>query len=282
MNVLITGKTSRIGNSLARHLEGAGGYTVDIISMRGNWKETDLSRYDAVVHAAAIAHQKEEPGQEDLYMQVNAHMADELAKMAKDAGVGLFVFLSTMGVYGVNGSLREMVVIDENTPINPDNLYGKSKFEAERLIEPLADDRFKVSSLRAPLVYGRDCRGNYARFQQLANKMPVMPRIDNQRSMIYVGNLCEFIRLLLDEPRSGTFFPQNREYVNTSEMLRYIAEAQGKKMRFSGLMGSVVKGLMANSMTVKKVYGNLVYDKALSDTFGFKYCTTDFEQSFRD
>lgn len=282
MKVLITGKSSRIGNRLEQHLKQAGGYSVEKLSMRGNWEDTDLSVYDAVVHCAAIAHQKEQDGEEDMYMQVNAKMTAQLAEKAKAAGVGCFVFLSTMGVYSEHGDMKRMVTIDKDTREAPNTLYGKSKLEAERLIAPMADDGFRVCLLRPPLVYGKDCRGNYARIRSLALKLPFMPDLDNQRSMLYVGNLCEFIKMLLDNPKSGTYFPQNREFVNTKDMLRNIADAEGKKMRFFGLLGSLVRGLMSNNALVQKVFGNLVYDMSLSDTFDFKYCTTTFEDSFKD
>ena len=67
-------------------------------------------------------------------------------------------------------------------------------------------------------------------WQKLAQKLPVFPDIDNQRSMLHIDNLCEFIRLMIDNEESGLFFPQNREYVKTSEMVKLIAEVHGKKI----------------------------------------------------
>ena len=50
---------------------------------------------------------------------------------------------------------------------------------------------------------------------KLAKKLPVFPKMSNQRSMLYIENLCEFIRLLIKNNSHGTFYPQNKEYAST-------------------------------------------------------------------
>lgn len=281
MKVLITGKTSRIGGRLQQHLE-QNGMQADMVSMRDDsWKQTDLSVYDAVVHAAAMVHQAEQDGELDAYLKVNADLTEELAQKAKEAGVKKFVFLSTMAVYGMEGTFGNDAVITKNTPTNPTSLYGKSKLEGENRILPLADETFFVSALRAPLVYGKNCKGNYARFEQMAMKLPALPYFDNQRSMLHVVNLCEFIRLWLETPQSGVFFPQNREYVNTTEMMQKIAQANGKSGKVSRFLGGLA-GIFKGMGLVRKAFGNLVYAKDMSDTFGFAYDIVPFEDSFRD
>jgi UDP-glucose 4-epimerase len=76
--------------------------------------------------------------------------------------------------------------------------YAKSKLEAEVLLNRLADDSFKVDNRRPPIVYGKDCRGNYPRLARMALKLPFFPMINNERSMIFIDNLSEFIRLVIN------------------------------------------------------------------------------------
>jgi UDP-glucose 4-epimerase len=259
-NVLITGKNSYIGTTLENWLmREPDKYKVDTIDMKdGSWKEKDFSSYDVVFHVAGIAHIKETSDNQDLYYKVNRDLAYETAQKSKQDGVEQFVFLSSMSVYGIENG-----VIDKNTPLNPNSAYGKSKIEAEELINKLRDDSFTVATLRPPMVYGKGCRGNYPRLAGLALKTPIFPRIDNKRSMIYIDNLSEFIKQLIDNRSGGLFFPQNAEYVNTSEMVRLIAEAHGKRVVMTKLFNPLLR--LLNVSTVNKVFGDLVYDMSMSE-----------------
>jgi nucleoside-diphosphate-sugar epimerase len=109
------------------------------------------------------------------------------------------------------------------------------------------------------MIYGKGCKGNYPRLVKLALTLPVFPDIDNKRSMIYIDNLCEVVRLLIDGCSSGIFFPQNEEFVNTSEMVRLIAKAHGKKIGTTKLFNPLIK--MIKISIVNKVFGDLVYEK---------------------
>src|SRR5699024_1194219 len=126
------------------------------------WKEIDLSVYDSILHVAGIAHQKETNENSSLYYDVNRDLAIEMAEKAKKKNVKQFIFLSTMSVYGV-----ETGVIDENTRLNPKTHYGKSKKAAEDSIQKLETDEFKVAIVRPPMIYGKDCPGNYQRLRKI-------------------------------------------------------------------------------------------------------------------
>jgi UDP-glucose 4-epimerase len=257
-NILITGKYSYIGTSLENWLmREPEKYKVDTIDMKnGEWKEKDFSIYNVVFHVAGIVHVKETIKNQDLYYKVNRDLAYETAQKAKQDGVKQFVFLSSMSVYGVDNG-----VIDKNTPLKPKSSYGKSKIEAEILINKLQDDSFTVAILRPPMVYGKECKGNYLRLARFALKTPIFPRINNKRSMIYIDNLSEFVKQLIDNRIGGLFFPQNAEYVNSSEMVRLIAEAHGKKVIMTKLFNPLLK--LLNLSTVNKIFGDLVYDETL-------------------
>ena len=115
------------------------------------------------------------------------------------------------------------------------------------------------------MVYGKGCKGNYQRLAKLAVKTPIFPDIDNKRSMVYIDNLCEFVRLLIDDCGAGLYFPQNDEYVKTSEMVKLIAEAHGKKIRMTKLFNPLLRLLRLS--TVNKVFGDLVYAQSMSSDY---------------
>ena len=254
--VLITGAKSYIGESVRDYLMSSlDSYDVQIKDTIGwNPSATDFIGYDVVFNVAGIAHIKETKDNQHLYYEINRDLVIKIAKTAKEAGVKQFILLSTMSVYG-------MLVgeIDKNTPTNPINAYGKSKVEADEAIKQLADDNFVFCCLRPPMVYGKGCKGNYQSLRKFALKSLLFPKIDNKRSMIYIGNLCEFVKECIDFERNGLFFPQNEEYTNTSEMVKIIAETHGKKMKLTKVFNWAIRIMPGN--TVKKVFGNLVYEK---------------------
>lgn len=155
------------------------------------------------------------------------------------------------------------VGLKKDTPLNATSAYGKSKIEAEGLINELANDAFRIATLRPPMVYGKGCKGNYPRLAGLALKTPIFPNIDNKRSMIYIDNLSEFVKQLIDNRSAGLFFPQNTEYVNTSEMVKIIAEVHGKKIIMTKLFNPLLR--MLNVSTINKVFGDLVYEMSMSE-----------------
>jgi nucleoside-diphosphate-sugar epimerase len=273
--ILITGKNSYVGTSLEKWLgNDPDRYSIESISLRNDlWKEKDFSDYDVVFHAAGIAHIKETKENAHLYYEVNRDLAYEVAKKAEVDGVNQLIFLSSMSVYGI-----ESGVITKNSPLKPKSNYGKSKLQAEELIKSLENERYKIAIIRPPMIYGRDCKGNYPRLANLALKVPVFPRIDNRRSMIYISNLCEFLRLVIDNSSNGLFFPQNEDYVCTSKLVRAIANMNGKKIWLTKLLNPLLGLFKIN--TVQKVFGDLIYEKELS-IYDKQYCIYSFTDSIR-
>lgn len=275
--ILITGANSYIGTSFESYMQRyENEYQVDTVDMiDGSWKEKSFSGYDVIFHVAGIAHQKESKENKDLYYKVNRDLAIEVAKKAKNDGALQFIFLSSMSVYGmVTG------VITKETVPNPNTHYGKSKLEAEQGIKELAGDSFKVATLRPPMIYGKDCKGNYRSLSKLALKLPIFPKVKNKRSMLYIDNLSEFVKLLIDEQGEGLLFPQNAEYVNTSEMASLICKANNKKIRLTRLLNWTFPILSLATKSIKKAFGSLAYDMELSKDAS-RYSVVTFEDSIK-
>lgn len=261
--ILITGANSYVGTSLEKWLsKEPNKYRVDTVDMKDRaWKNKDFAQYDVVFHVAAIVHQKEKKNMKEQYFKINRDLSIQVAKKAKQSGVSQFIFMSTMAVYGEVGKIGQPVIITQNTPVNPKTLYGASKEEAEKELRKLNDDQFKVVILRPPMIYGPNCPGNYARLEKLANKIPIFPLVENKRSMLHIDKLCQYIKCYIDNEASGIFFPQDDEYVNTSLLVKEIAEKNGKVMYLSKTLGKVIMIIGQRVNILNKVFGNLIYEK---------------------
>ncbi len=267
--ILITGKGSFIGTSFENYLskwpDEFSVETVDMIDPA--WREKDFSPYDCVFHVAGIAHSdsgKISPEKAKLYYAVNTDLTVETAKKAKEAGVKQFIFMSSAIVYGESAPIGKNKIITKDTPLSPANSYGDSKVRAEKGILPLADETFKVVILRPPMIYGPGSKGNYPILSKLARKLPVFPKVKNARSMLYIENLMEFIRLMIVNEEEGVFWPQNEAYSNTTELVCEIARAHGKKMILIPGTTPALKLLSRFTGLVNKAFGSLCYDPEIS------------------
>ncbi len=256
MKILITGAGSYIGMCFENYMKNFPDYQVDTLDMlQKNWAEKDFSSYDSIYHVAGIAHRKETEENAHLYYEVNRDLVLKVAEKAKKENVKQFVFLSSMSVYGV-----EEGVITKDTPPAPKSNYGKSKIQAEELLEKLKSDSFKVAILRPPMVYGEGCKGNYQMLVKFAKMLPVFPDYENKRSMIRVDNLSAFVKSLIDEEKDGLFFPQDENYVCTCKMVKEIASDMGKNMKLLKIMNPAVSILKKFTIQGKKAFGDLIYD----------------------
>lgn len=287
--VLITGAGSYIGESFEAYAKEhyRENFTVDTVDMLDpGWREKDFSSYDAVFHVAGIAHADVGRVDEETkrkYYAVNTDLAVETAKKARKEGVRQFVFMSSMIIYGDSAPYGKEKVIDETTVPSPANFYGDSKWQADRNVRKLASEDFHVAVLRPPMIYGKGSKGNYPILAKLARKLPVFPDVENRRSMLYINNLSEFLCKLMLSGEGGIYFPQNGEYTRTSEMVRQIAEAAGKRIWVTKLLmpavviGSHVPGKVSG--LVDKAFGNAVYSQGLSRYEGLEYQGVSLEES---
>ena len=283
--ILVTGVNSYIGNAFRAYMEQ---YTdeavVEGVSVRNDtWKTLDFSAFDCVFDVAGIAHAdtghvSEE--EKNRYYAVNCDLTVALAKKAKQDGVKQFIFMSSAIVYGDSAPIGLNRVITRDTDPAPADFYGDSKLQAEIGILPLADEHFRIAVLRPPMIYGKDSRGNYPVLSKMAQKLPVFPKVENCRSMLYIGNLVEFVRLIIKNEEEGFFFPQNGQYSNTSQLVQMIAEAHGKRIVLLGGCTVPLRILSQATGLVNKAFGSLAYDMSMSD-YKENYRRFSLEESIR-
>lgn len=269
-HILITGAGSYIGTAVEEWLnKDSEYYDIDTLDMRTDeWRKADFSLYDVIFHVAGIAHadvEKVSEEQKNLYYKVNTDLAIETAEKAKYEGVGQFIFMSSMIVYS---GCKETTIKPDTIP-KPLNFYGDSKWRADQKIQQMADEKFRTVILRPPMIYGKGSKGNYPELSRLAGNLPVFPEVNNKRSMLYIDNLCEFVKLMIDNDESGVFFPQNSEYTNTSKMVQMIAAVKNHNIIMIPGMSIPIKLLQKTPGRIgklaEKAFGNLTYDMQMSE-----------------
>lgn len=286
--VLITGANSYIGVSFENYVKehyntDLSVDTVDMID--GTWRQKDFSSYDIVYHVAGLAHADVGKVSEDTkkkYYAINTDLAIETCKKAKNEGVKQFVFMSSAIVYGDSAPYGKTKRITKDTEPTPSNFYGDSKWQADKGVRELSDENYTVTVLRPPMIYGKGSKGNYPTLAKMAKKLPVFPNVQNERSMLYIENLCEFLCQVMIRGEGGVFWPQNAEYTKTSDMVKMIADASGHKIHVSKGWNWVVG--LARIIPGKprglanKAFGNMSFDQNMS-RYGFKYTISDLKSS---
>lgn len=283
--VLITGAGSYIGQSFIQYAKKyyPDNFEIEELDMTdAAWRDKDFSEYDVVYHVAGIAHADVGNVSEETkkkYYEVNTGLAVEVAEKAKREGVKTFIFMSSMIVYGESAPYGKRKEIDATTIPQPANFYGDSKLQADVAVRELADDTYKVIVLRPPMIYGKGSKGNYRTLAKLAKKLLIFPDVNNERSMLYIENLCEFLcQIMLLKPyhrNSVVLLPQNGEWTKTSDMVKVIAQASGKKIAelkcFAPAVwiGSKMPGKIGG--LVDKAFGNNCYTHEFSLYEGVKY-----------
>lgn len=276
-HILITGINSYIGNACESWLSNfPDTYEINKVSVREDtWRLQDWKKYDSVIHVAGIAHNSSDKSLKNLYYQVNRDLAFEIGLKAKNDGVNHFVNMSSIIVFGTQNKQ-----ISPDTLPNPDNFYGDSKLQGEAKLNSLADDSFKVAHIRPPMVYGKNSKGNFPLLAKLAIKTPFFPDFDNKRSLIYIKNLTELIRLIVDHGDAGYYHPQNLDYVKTTEIVQNIATVKGHKVLTSKLANPIIN-IMAKNSTIKKVFGDLYYSEEMFEN-NLDYQLFDLKESIYD
>ncbi|MFW5426104.1 MAG: UDP-glucose 4-epimerase family protein [Methylophagaceae bacterium] len=308
MKVVITGATGFIGRALVNYLVNNGISVVVIVrknsvnfpskveqvavsDLRAVLTYTQenikvaLQDADVVIHLAARAHVMKEVPKTALteFSKDNRDVSIALAKMATVAGVKRFIFLSSIGVNG-NNNASPFTEIDES---NPQELYAISKCEAEQYLLALGQNtKMEIVIIRPPLVYGPNPPGNFASLIKWVNKGIPLPfgAIHNQRSFIALDNLVSFIAHCVTHPKAANeiFLISDGEDVSTTELLRKVAHAFGKKRLLIPIPVSWMN-FVATSLgkldVANRLFGSLqVNSSKARDLLGWKPVITMDEQ----
>lgn len=263
--ILITGANSYIGTNFQKFISHwPAEYLIDTLDMKDDlWKKMKFTPYDVIFHVAGIVHEKENPSMEGLYFKINRDLVEEVSIKAKNEGVKQFIFMSSLSIYGINGSINEKNIITDYTIPKPNTYYGKSKKMAEQLLKNLSSASFKIVILRPPMIYGDDCPGNYTLLLKLSKFIPIFPKVNSLRSMLDIERLVKYIKNLIDGDANGTFYPCDEKDTNISELYREMRCSHNKSVILSIFLGNFLMKFFSDVKLVKKIFGNLQLDDEL-------------------
>ena len=178
---------------------------VDDITHNTDWQHV-LMGVDVIIHLAARVHVMADQSVDPLseYRKTNVDGTLNFARQAAQQGVKRFIFMSTIKV---NGEFTEngQAFTEEWEP-NPLDPYAVSKFEAEEGLKAIcALNAMQYVIIRPPLIYGPGVKANFAKLMKLVSLRLPLPLggVRNQRSMLALGNLVDFIYTAINHPRAG-------------------------------------------------------------------------------
>ena len=222
MKLLLTGSHGFVGSYFYQKFHTS--YTIERFSfLQDRFEDLHVKGIDAIVHLSALVHQMGGASAQ-AYEDINVTQTLALARKAKESGVGHFIFMSTVKVYGEESD----EVYTENFTCKPQDEYGKSKLKAEKELQKLEDDNFKVSIVRTPIVYGYGVKANLKNLMVLVDKVSVLPfgGIKNRRSLTYVGNLCALLECIIQKQQRGIFLASDDKALSTTQLIQAIAKAK--------------------------------------------------------
>jgi len=251
--VLITGASGFIGKALCRDLaheheviavtrqphsallkNGITVHSIQDVFDSNQWKSL-LKGVDVVVHLIGKAHDLSTEDKKTIeeYYRINVELTRLIAEAAIQSGVSQFIYLSSIKVNGNCSDTAPDKKFNEQLEPKPVDIYGKTKYEAEKVLLLLAkDSSLKMAIVRPPLIYGPGVKANFEKLITLVNKKIPLPfkKINNQRSFIYIGNLISLIKKLIEEENtSGVFLVSDNEDVSTPELIKKIADVLHQK-----------------------------------------------------
>lgn len=251
LKLLVTGATGFIGSRLSLHAHrlgidvratGRAESSVEVEHLNelraanvptevGLLQDTELVRRalrgrNAVIHLAAAQHESQMP---DAYFRsVNVDATSTLLEAGREAGIERFVYGSTMGVYG---SAAEGI-LDEDTPTRPDNIYTRTKLEAETRVRGHAP-YFETCVIRISETYGPGDQRLLKLFRAIDRGYFVMIGTgNNRRQSIHVSDLIRGLLIAVQHPAAAgqTFVLAGTEVMQTNEMVDTIAAAMHRKL----------------------------------------------------
>ena len=278
--VLLFGQGGYIGTAVMEYLSKFPDYCVDSVSsMDEEWRKISFSSYDAVYNVSGLAHANARKGTEEQYYNVNGRLPVLVAEKAKNEGVTLFIQMSSMIVYGDMSELYKDKLITLDTIPEEPTIYGKSKMFAERGLSELESDTFNVAIIRPPLIYGENAKDNFPRLVKFAKIFPFFPEIPNKQSMLYIDNLCELVRLIVDNKQGGIYYPQQEVYIETSKLVKDLSVAFGKKIYLTKVFNPIIRLFSPYFGFIHKAFGSIRYDMGMSNSFDGDYRVVSYDES---
>lgn len=275
--ILVTGKKGNISVRIAEWLTERG-HVVENISLRGEaWLQESFQGYSAVVHVAGIV--PKVGGAADDFYKINTELTKSLGEKAKKEGVRHFVYISSMAVYGRSQHISpKKGMITAQTACEPNSDYGKSKWQAEESLRALEDENFLVTCIRVPSVYGEGKTEYLDQYKHLNEKFGKIPYAftRNYKSLIYLGNLCELIHLVLTSKTGGVICPDDGKYSAAD-----ICGAISPNVKKSRMLGFLFKTLLRKSDRVVDYYGAIYYEETFSNVFSGEYRLTSFQEAVK-
>jgi nucleoside-diphosphate-sugar epimerase len=284
--IVVTGANGFIGSNLVRYLllvgfdvRACARKKIDLFDNSSLqfyfYKIDDDARFQpvlqgaqAVVHAAARVHVLKDASFDPLaeFRTVNVEGTLRLARDAAAAGVKRFIFLSSIGVNGITTVVDEPFT--EMQRSRPHNAYALSKFEAEQGLKKIAAETgLEVVIIRPPLVYGCNAPGNFGDLMRVVQRGWPLPlgAVHNQRSMVAVDNLVDFIVTCISHPQAAnqTFLVSDGQDLSTTELVRGMAQAAGVPARLLPVPVWTLKAgasLLGKGDAVQRLCGNLQVD----------------------
>ncbi|WP_283742665.1 SDR family oxidoreductase [Sideroxydans sp. CL21] len=284
-NLLITGASGFVGRPLSAELL-ARGYMVraavrnagtsaenSAVSVVGEidgetrWAEA-LSGIDAVIHLAARVHVMHDNSDDPLaeFRRTNTTGTEHLARSAAANGVRRLVYVSSIKVNGEETS--DGRIYSENDIPAPQDPYGISKWEAEQVLQRVAQETgLEIVIVRPPLVYGAGVKGNFAQMMRVvASGLPLpLASVRNKRDLVYVGNLVDALVVCATHPTAAgnTYLVSDGEDISTPDLLHRLGEAMGHAARVFSCPLPLLKlagRLTGKSSQIERLLGSLQVD----------------------
>jgi UDP-glucose 4-epimerase len=281
--MLITGHTGFIGQALVKTLAD---YPLKLMGRRiladqtGEFFQKNLNADEdyaaalqdvsVVIHTAAHNHVMGDMSASTLnaYQSVNVDGTMNLARQAAAAGVHRFIFISSIKVNGESTEPGQSFnAQDASKPADP---YGVSKADAENALRQLSSETgMEVVIIRPPLVYGPGVKANFEHMLRIAKMNLPLPlgAINNKRSMVALENLVDLIKTCISHPNAAgnTFLVSDDHDLSTTELLRLMVQAYGKKPRLLPVPMSWLRAvgrLTGRHQVVSRLCGSLQVDIA--------------------
>lgn len=259
--ILITGATGFVGKVLCEHLAQLPFHIQAVVRRAGRFSknisvvtltldedtpwESVLSDVDVVIHLAGRAHVMHETSKNpyEAFEAINVKATQHLVKCAAEAGVERFIYLSSVKVCGEHTFEQPF---DEKTDLAPEDDYAITKAKAESVIKDLSSEcKMDYVIIRPPLVYGANVKANFKRLVSLSkSRMPIpLGGVQNLRSLIYLGNLIDFIAVCIHHPeaKNQTFFVSDDQDISTSDLIRLLGKAQNVTPKLIAIPNLILK-----------------------------------------